>query len=805
MIRFIYILSVLTCMLVPLCGLSQVKIHGKVIDEDNKPLEFATVRIQGTALGTNTNLDGDYSITTAEIDTIDVVFSCIGFKTEKRQLVNAKGDIVLNMRMFKTAKELQEINVTEYKKQTGSMIKIDRESYKFAPDVSGGSVEAMLTTMAGVNSTNEMSSQYSVRGGSYDENSVYINGIEIYRPQLISSGQQEGLSIINPNMVGEVNFSTGGFAAEYGDKMSSALDITYREPQAFEGSASISLMGGSFALGQNTGDFSQLHGVRYKRNASLLSSMETKGEYDPSFFDYQTHLTYKLNKKLKLSFLGNIAINNYKFKPVNRSTNFGTSQDAKQFKVYFDGQEKDKFETFFGTLSLNYNPSKKSNFTLLASGYLTNELVAYDISGEYWLDQAGTTGGLGEAVGGELGVGRYHEHARNRLKASVYSLLLKGNVGLSGHNLSYGLSFNHEKIHDRSREWELRDSAGYSLPSTGDAVHVIYNLASRQDFGSNRVAFFVQDTYKLNSSLGLFSFNGGVRLSYWDFNDELLISPRVNVSFIPEVNNSFALRVATGLYYQSPFYKEYRLPVIDADGNTVITLNKDIKSQRSFQFILGGDYTFRALDRPFKLSAELYYKHLSDLIPYEVDNLKIVYSGLNQTKGYTTGLDMKLFGQFVPGTDSWISFSLMKTQETLNKVNVPRPTDQRYSFAMYFTDYFPNIPKLKFSLRGIFSDGLPITAPQSSRDAGYFRAPAYKRVDAGLSYALLSPLKEGDTQRTGFFKYLKSVWIGIDVFNLLDISNVSSYYWVTDVNEIQYAVPNYLTRRQFNFRLTIDF
>ena len=805
MIKKRYIIPFFICVIVALSGFSQVKIHGKVIDEENKPLEFATVRIHKTALGTNTNLDGDYSISTAEIDTIDIVFSCIGYKTEKRQLIKAKGDIILNMRMLKTAKELQEINVTEYKKQTGSMIKIDRDSYKFAPDVSGGSVEAMLTTMAGVNSTNEMSSQYSVRGGSYDENSVYINGIEIYRPQLISSGQQEGLSIINPDLVGEVKFSTGGFSAEYGDKMSSVLDIMYREPQTFEGSVSMSLMGGSFALGQNLGKFSQLHGVRYKQNASLLSSMETKGEYDPNYFDYQTHLAYKLNKKFKVSFLGNIAINNYNFKPVNRTTNFGTSQDAKQFTVYFDGQEKDKFETYFGAISLNYNHSKSSNFTLLASGYLTNELVAYDISGEYWLDQAGTTGSSSDAVGGELGVGRYHEHARNRLKASVYSLSLKGNTGLAGHSLSYGVSFNHEKIHDRSREWELRDSAGYSLPSTGDAVHVIYNLSSRQDFASNRVAFFAQDTYKINSSLGLFSFNGGVRLSYWDFNKELLLSPRVNVSFIPEANNSFALRFATGLYYQSPFYKEYRMPVVDTDGNTIITLNKDIKSQRSLQFILGGDYTFRALDRPFKLSAELYYKHLSNLIPYEVDNLKIVYSGLNETTGYTAGLDMKLFGQFVPGTDSWISFSLMKTQESLNGINVPRPTDQRYSFAMYFTDYFPNIPKLKFSLRGIFSDGLPTTAPQSSRDVGYFRAPAYKRVDAGLSYALLSPLKEGDAQRAGFLKHIKSIWLGVDIFNLLDISNVSSYYWVTDVNEIQYAVPNYLTRRQFNLRLSVDF
>ena len=373
-------------------------------------------------------------------------------------------------------------------------------------------------------------------------------------------------------------------------------------------------------------------------------------------------MTYSFNKRLKATFLGNIAVNNYKFRPVNRSTNFGTSTDAKQFTVYFDGQEKDRFETYFGALSINYKYSKSTDFSLLASGYLTNELVAYDISGEYWLDQAGTTGGSGDVVGGELGVGRYHEHARNRLKASVMTLTLKGNTGISGHNISYGLVYNHEKIHDRSREWELRDSAGYSLPSTGDAVHVIYNIDSKHDISSNRLSLYAQDTYRLNSNIGLFTLNGGVRVSYWDFNDELLVSPRVNASFIPEFNNSFAFRFATGLYYQSPFYKEYRMPTTDADGNTVIKLNSDIKSQRSFHLILGSEYTFRALDRPFKFSAEAYYKHLSNLIPYEVDNLKIVYSGNNQSKGYTTGLDLKLFGQFVPGTDSWISFSLMKTQ-----------------------------------------------------------------------------------------------------------------------------------------------
>lgn len=787
---------------------AQVKVHGKVTDMQGDALEFVTVRVAGTAIGTNTGLDGTFKLScpTPANDTLTVVFTSIGYEELRRQLIHPKGDLALNVRLRNKSHELTEVEVTDFRKQTSQMQHIDRESYKLAADASGGSVESMLSTLAGVNSNNEMSSQYSVRGGTYDENSVYINGVEVYRPQLISSGQQEGLSIINPDMVGSIGFSTGGFGVEYGDKMSSALDITYREPEAFEGSVTGSLMGFSVAVGQSSRKFSQLHGVRFKKNTSLLSSLETKGEYDPKFFDYQTNLNWKISPKFKASFLGNIAVNNYKFQPVDRETNFGTSSDAKQFKVFFDGMEKDRFETYFGALNLTYKHSRSTDFSLIASGYLTNELVSYDISGEYWLDQAGTTGegNPDNAIGGELGVGRYHEHARNRLKIGVMSLGLSGHTAIKHHNLSYGFNFNHQTIMERAREWELRDSAGYTLPTDGQHIRMIYNLSSHQDLSTTRMAFYVADSYRLQTSSGYFAFNGGLRFSYWDFNKEFLVSPRLNIAFVPERNSSLTLRFATGLYYQQPFYKEFRRPVADADGNTTITLNSEIKSQQSLHFILGGDYTFRMFNRPFKFSGEAYYKKLNKLIPYEIDNLKVVYEGVNLTDGYTAGLDFKLFGQFVPGTDSWISFSLMKTGENLNGVTVPRPTDQRYSFALYFTDYFPKFPKLKFSLRGIFSDGLPTTAPHSSRDKGYFRAPAYKRVDIGLNYALLAP-QDNESAPSGLHRWLKSIWLGVDVFNLLDISNVSSYYWVTDVNNIQYAVPNYLTRRQFNVRLTIDF
>lgn len=797
------IIILLSLLAIPSALRAAVRIHGNVTDENNEPLEFVSVRVKGTAVGATTGLDGTFQLAVAEADTIRLVFTCIGYQEANRRLIDPKGEVAVSVKMEPTSYALDAIEVTDFRKQTDPIQRIDADSYKLAPDASGGSVESLISTMAGVSGSNEMSSQYSVRGGSYDENIVYINGIEVYRPQLISSGQQEGLSIINPDMVGAIGFSTGGFGAQYGDRMSSVLDITYRMPEAFEGSAALSLMGGSVSVGSASRRITQLHGVRYKSNASLLSSMDDKGEYDPKYFDYQTYMTLKLTDKWSVSVLGNVSVNNYRFTPHSRTTAFGTADDAKQFKVYFDGSEKDRFETFFGAATLNFAPDKNNAFDLLLSGFLSNELVAYDISGEYWLDQAGTSGE--GSIGGELGVGKYREHARNRLKAGVISAQLRGASKIRRHNLAYGLGVNIEKIHDRTREWELRDSAGYSLPAVPDALKVIYNLDSRHDINSARFSGYVQDTYRLSTQAGFLNISGGLRLSYWNFNNELLLSPRVSLGFVPDAAPRWAFRLATGLYYQSPFYKEFRKPVADADGNTVIVLNHDIKSPRSFQLIGGADFTFRAFNRPFKFSAEAYYKNLGNLIPYELDNLKLVYSGQNMCDGMAAGVDFKLFGQFVPGSDSWISLSLMKTQETLNGVKVPLPSDRRYSMALYFTDYFPKFPKLKFSLRGILNDGLPMTPPRGSRDKGYFRAPAYKRVDIGLSYALLSAPAEGAPARVGLGRHLKSVWLGVDVFNLLDISNVSSYYWVTDVNDIQYAVPNYLTRRQINVRLSIDF
>lgn len=774
-----------------------VKISGKVIDNEDKPIEFGTVRVAGTALGTNTNLKGDYTLTIAQKDTIEMVFSCVGFKTVKHKLVNPKGDLTLNVRLYPMDVDLKEFEVIGFRNNINGMQSFDTESFKLSPDVSGGSVEAMITTMPGVNSNNEMSSQYSVRGGTFDENSVYINGMEVYRPQLIRSGQQEGLSIINPDMVGNLKFSTGGFPARYADKMSSALDITYREPEALEGAVSASLMGGSVMFGQNSGKFSQIHGARLKKNNSLLASQDTKGEYDPLFFDYQTNMTFKPNDHWSINLMGNISLNHFNFKPHDRETTFGTSQDAKSFRVYFDGAERDKFETYLGALTVNYRHNKATSFSLGIGGFLSNELVSYDISGEYWLDQAGTGGP--EGVGGELGVGKYMEHSRNRLKSSVLSVNFKGSTRYKINNFAYGIEYQRQNFRDRTKEWEWRDSAGYSLPHKPDALHLIYNMKSHNDANINRLSLYVEDALYITTNSAHMTLNAGLRLSYNSFNKEFLASPRLNFTASPNSLPNWIFRLGTGLYYQSPFYKEYRQTVTDPLGNGSIRLNQNIKSPRSIQVIAGADFTFRAMNRPFKLSGEVYYKNLSRLISYEYDNLKIVYSGLNDSKGYTMGLDLKLFGQFVEGSDSWLSFSLMKTQQTLDGKKMPMPSDQRYSVSLYFTDYLPRFPRLKFSLRGVVSDGLTMTPPHTSRSKTYFRAPAYKRLDIGVSWQFFGAPDQKP------HKIFKSMVLALDAFNLLDITNVSSYYWVTDVNNMQYAVPNYLTRRQFNLRLSMEF
>ena len=781
-----------------------VKLSGAVIDADNQPVELALVRIAGTTTGTTTNLEGKYELKINSADSVLVVFSCLGYKNEEHLLKNPKGNVKLNVQLQKKSIDLNEVVVTEFQKQQGTMQKIKASDMQLMPNTSGG-IEGMLATFAGVNSNNELSSQYSVRGGNFDENIVYINGIEIYRPLLVRSGQQEGMSVINPDLVSSISFSSGGFSAEYGDKMSSVLDIQYKRPEALEVSLSGSFLGATASVGHSTGKFTQLHGVRYHTNSTLLSSLDVKGEYNPSYFDYQTYMTYKFSDKFEVALLGNIAINNYQFTPFERTTSFGTAYDTKSFTVYFDGMERDVFETYFGSVSANYRPNKENELSLQVSAFSSNEYVSYDISGQYWLDELAGSDNTSEnaPAKGDLGVGTYHEHARNRLKATVMSVSLKGAHRIVGNDIRWGVTYNREQIYDYLREWEMRDSVGYTLPYVGDDIHMIYNIVSENRLESNRISAYLQDTYRLRTDFGLFNFNAGVRLSYWDFNNECIVSPRASITFIPEKNSNFTFRLAGGVYYQAPFYKEFRDTVSTGGNNFIVRLNDRIKSQQSIQVVAGGDYTFRAFDRPFKVSLEAYYKKLNDLIPYEANNVKLWYSAQNESEGYAAGLDFKLYGEFVPGTDSWLSFSLMRTEEKINEVWVPRPTDQRYSVGIFFQDYVPKLPMFKISLKGIISDGLTFGAPMKGRAEGYYRAPAYKRVDMGLTYIIIGG--EEQWSKYGFWRNIKSATIGVDVFNLFDFANVNSYTWVTDVNNVQYAVPNYLTRRQLNVRVAVKF
>ena len=650
----------------------RVEITGKVIDSEGGPMDLVTVAVPAASTGTFTNEKGEFKLKIASSDTVEVVFSYLGYRRETRKLVDPAEKVSLTVRMYNKDRTLSEVQIREYRRQMSTLQKIDPKDWKLMPDASGGSIEALLATMPGVHSNNELSSQYSVRGGNFDENIVYVNGIEIYRPQLIRTGQQEGLSFINPDMVGSVGFSSGGYPVEYGDKMSSVLDITYKKPEAFEGAVSGSFLGASASVGHSTKRFSQLHGFRFKTNSTLLSTLDTEGEYKPLFFDYQTYLTYKINSRWDIAFLGNISSNNYKFIPQSRTTRYGSISSAAQFTVYFDGKEQDIFQTYFGAFTVNYRPSAFTNLSLLASAFTTREQVTYDITGEYWLDELDLANGVDtQESSGTLGYGSYHEHARNRLNANVYALALKGETRLGRHTLRYGVNYQRERIHDRMREWEARDSSGYTLPHTGEGISLISSLRSMQDTESNRISTYIQETYTLEHKSGIYNFTGGVRLSYWDYNRECIVSPRISVGFNPAFNPRLTFRFATGLYYQAPFYKEFRDTLQDSRGNWTVRLNDRIKSQRSVHVILGSDFTFRAMDRPFKLTGEVYYKKLDRLISYEVDNVRVWYSGKNNSEGYIAGLDLKLFGEFVPGVDSWLTFSLMTAKEKAASGYVP--------------------------------------------------------------------------------------------------------------------------------------
>lgn len=766
-------------------------LQGRVTDSEMNPVELATVAVVQQGKMTMTNLKGEFSMKLQSSDSVVVRFSMVGYKTKTRVLRRPKGKQTLLIQLYDD-NQLAGVTVTEEKRQMGSTQKLDTKDMKNAPSVTGNAVEEMIQSQAGVSTHSELSSQYNVRGGSFDENSVYINNVEIYRPFLVRSGQQEGLSIISPDMVESVGFSTGGFEAKYGDKMSSVLDIKYKRPKKFEANVSASLLGASAYIGFSTKKFSWSNGIRYKTNKYLLGTLETKGEYQPNFLDYQTYLTYEPSDRWSIELLGDISENHYNFYPEDRETRFGTMENVKSFRVYFDGQEKDIFRTYFGSLSITRKFGKNTKLSLSAAAFHTNEQEKYDIQGQYWLTQTETSE--------NLGVGTYMEHARNYLEATVKSAKLTFNHKTKKHDIEAGLTYKIESIKENSKEYEMRDSSGYSIPHTGEDLYMIYSLNARNSLDANRIEAYAQDTWRFTSRGGhtFFTLNYGIRFSHWNFNKESIISPRVSLGIIPAFNHDVTLRFATGIYYQAPFFKELR-DTTTVNGITYATLNRDIKSQRSIHFIAGFDYRFKMKNRPYKFTAEAYYKALSNIIPYTVDNVKIVYDASQQCSGHAMGLDLKLYGEFVPGTDSWVSLSLMNTRININGKSIPMPTDQRYALNLYFTDYFPGTTRWRMSLRLAYADGLPFGAPHRSLDTMPFRAPAYKRADIGMSYRLF------DNDKRESKSIFKNIWLGVDCLNLLGINNVNSYYWVTDVTNQQYAVPNYLTGRQINVRASFEF
>lgn len=768
-------------------------LSGRVIDENNDPVEFASVSCPKQGKMTMTSLKGDYSLQLQSADSVEIRFSMVGYKTKVRTMRRPRGKQTMQVVLHSSDNALSEVTITGKRIETGQTQELSKEHLKSMPSTTGNAVEEMIQSQAGVSTHSELSSQYNVRGGSFDENSVYINNVEIFRPFLVRSGQQEGISVINPDMVEKIGFSTGGYEARYGDKMSSALNIEYRRPKRFEASATASMLGASAFVGMSNKKFSWSNGLRYKTTKYLLGSMDTKGEYQPTFIDYQTYLTYSPNKRWDIKFLGNISDNHYNFTPEDRETNFGTMENVKAFKVYFDGQEKDVFRTFFGSLGITRKFNENTSLSFIASAFNTREQEKYDIQGQYWLTQTETSE--------NLGVGTYFQHTRNYLKAHVESAKLLFKTKQKKHDIEAAFTYKWEHIEENSVEYEMRDSSKYSIPHTGKDLYMIYSMRAKNTLTANRVEAYAQDTYRFTGSEGktLYTLNYGLRLAYWSFTKETILSPRLSLGIIPAFNENITMRFATGLYYQAPFFKEIR-DTTTTNGITYASLNRKAKSQRSIHFIAGFDYRFKMNDRPFKFTAEAYYKALGNLVPYSVNNVKVVYYGDNMCSGHAAGLDLKLFGEFVPGTDSWVSLSLMNTSMKLNGKSIPLPTDQRYAVNLFFTDYFPGTTRWKMSLKLALADGLPFSAPHRELESNVFRAPAYKRADVGLNYRIID-----NSDRHKKRNPIRNLWVGAECLNLFGINNVNSYYWITDVTGQQYAVPNYLTGRQINVKLSVDF
>ena len=797
---------------------NQGVIEGTVKDADGKPITFANVQVEGTTIGVATNANGFFRILVAPSDSVRLVFSSLGFAIAKQTIsISSEERISIEVTLISSSSELDEVSVISFHRRFGNIERINPKDLEFIPDASG-SFESILKSLPGVSSTHELSSQYSVRGGNFDENLVYVNDIEIYRPFLIRSGQQEGLSFINSDMVEGIEFSAGGFNAEYGDKMSSVLNIRYRQPSQNSARTEASLLGASGMVEgiSNNGKFTHLTGIRYKTSQYLLTSLDVSGDYTPIFLDFQSNLSWRISQAFRISFLGNYSSNRYQFAPDVRETRFGSFTNALQLKVFYQGQEMNKFETMQGALTAEYRPNNKTILKFIGGSYIAQESETFDIIGQYLLNELDNT--LGSTTYGDslinVGIGGFINHARNFLNANFHRAEHLGSFVTENNNLKWGIRYQYEFIDDKISEWDLIDSSGYAVPYNGELLTLSYSLKSLNRIASNRVSGYIQNSFKINLNDWELTTTAGVRFSYWSFNQEWNISPRATIMVKPNWERDIAFHISGGYYHQPPLYKEYRMP----DG----TLNKNIKSQESIHAVFGVEYLFTAWDRPFRFQTELYHKELNYLIPYKVDNVRIKYSGLNQAKGYAQGIDFKVNGEFVEGAESWASLSLMRTYEDIiddfytnelgDKVYpgyYPRPTDQRFSVGAFFQDYIPGNPTYRVHLTGFYGTGLPFSIPGSPRYDLVARMPSYKRVDIGFTKVFKDDRGKGGKAFANT-PWLKSFWVSAEIFNLFDFRNTISYLWVQTVsnqsNESgKYAVPNYLTSRRINIKLSAKF
>ena len=795
----------------------EVRVYGYVVDTENRGIDLVNVYIEkNTSIGTTTNPNGYYEFLVELQDTITLVYSMIGYETIRQQLYTQKDVIGINVILPTNEEFLNEITVRAIQRHTNSMDNIDIGAARLMPDATGGGIENLLITFAGVSQTNEMSSQYNVRGGSYDENSVYVNGIEVHRPLLIRSGQQEGLSFVNTDMVQNVEFSAGGFDAKYGDKMSSVLDIQYKRPIGLESRLNMSLLGASGYVGWGNNKTSQMHGIRYKTSKYLLGTLQTQGNYNPNFIDYQTQMTWKLGKKdnWDIMLLGNISQNSYEFTPESEETPFGTLQQTLEIRKEHIGKEKDIFRTAFTALSVNHQLTPTIQLGMNLSGFYTHEQETFDIDTEYVLsekpaeenDQAQTDAEQNVNISNTsvLGTGHYHEHARNTLQAGMITLAHIGQWKIDQNLLEWGISGQLEMINDHISEWEWRDSMGYSMPNLEQQLALYYTLKGTTSMKSARLQAYAQDSYRWSTPKGEVLLTAGLRLNWWNYTNELLPSPRISIAWMPGWKRDFSFRASTGIYYQAPFYKELRQVVQDRGGVNRIELNNKLKAQRSWQFVLGTDYYFRAWGRPFKFTAEAYGKYMDRIESYTAENVRVRYSGDIDSRGYTIGLDMKLMGELVPGADSWISFSTMRSRmQFIDDEHglgwIPMPREQRYNLSIYFQDYIPRFPQYKIHLKFLYSEGMPFGYPHSEELRYIGHMNDYRRIDIGASRVFSASTDKWMKK----VQHIDSWSIQLDVFNLIGWQNENSYYWVTSADGLQWASPNYLTGRMFNLKIDV--